>query len=97
MEMLETYIVGFCAQDGSCMNYMTRQNLFPPAAGSDIAYGITGSDYNSPDKEITAWHRIFDQSAATDSLMDHSPTNTSVIGVKCLTSSPLCLQACLER
>ena len=71
MEMLETYIVRFCAQDGSCMNYMTRQNLFPPAAGSDIAYGITGSVYNSPDKEITAWHRIVDQSAAMDSLANH--------------------------
>ena len=50
---------------------MSRQNLFPPAAGSDIAYGIMGSVYNSPDNEITAWHRIVDQSAAMDSLANH--------------------------
>ena len=71
MEMLDTHIAGYRAQDGSRMNYMTRQDLFPPPAATDISYGRAGSTYNSPDEEITARHRIIDQSVATASLADH--------------------------
>lgn len=71
MEMLETHIAGYRAQDGSRMNYMTRQDLFPPPAASDTSYGRAGSNYFSPDEEITARHRIVDLSAATSPLADH--------------------------
>ena len=71
MELLETYIGGYRAQDGSSMGWIIRHVLFPPSAASDPPYGAAGSAYNSPLEETNARHKIVNQSLATNSIADH--------------------------
>ena len=71
MEVLETLIGGYRAQDGSRMNYVVRQTLFPPLAVNDVAYGVPGSTYHSSDEEIIARHRIVNLSAPTTTIAAH--------------------------